>query len=176
MESRNGYGPHGEIPNHWVQLFQLLNIVEFETTESKAEGYQSENLAFKEKTIRVVGNFERSQIAALCDHDEFIFESKGKAISKDSIQNLKRSLMLIEVTQPQVTRKIYPDKPDKPHVRLEFKYGSHGYDFPVTDPTFLHRYKTNSNLLKGVSPIYLCVSLGIAWEDWHYKLVAGIIS
>jgi hypothetical protein len=39
--------PHGEIPNHWVQLFQLLNIVEFEATESKAEGYQSENVAFK---------------------------------------------------------------------------------------------------------------------------------
>jgi hypothetical protein len=70
----------------------------------------------------VVGNFERSKISPLCDNDEFIFESKGKAISKDSIQNLKRSLMLIEATQVQVTKKTYPDNPEKLQVRLGFTY------------------------------------------------------
>jgi hypothetical protein len=58
---------------------------------------------------------------------------------------------------------------------LAFAHNVNSYDFPITDPVFLQRYQNNHNLLTNVNQLYLSLSLGVVWNDWYYKLVAGII-
>ena len=166
---------HGEVPNHIAQPFQILDIIQINITENKPENHQSENVAFNENTIRVIGNFNRSQLSPLCDNRNLIFGNRGKAVSQDSIGGLNHSLMLVDVNQFEVTQKVYDDRRERPQTRLVFTYNTNRYDFPVTDPVFLHRYQTNPDLLEGVNQVYLSLSLGVIWEDWYYKLVAGII-
>lgn len=85
------------------------------------------------------------------------------------------SLMLVNISQFEVTQVIYDDHPDKPKIRLTFQYNNHRYDLPITDPSFLHNYQMNNKLLENVNQLYLTLSLGVALEHWYYKLVAGII-
>ena len=166
---------HGEVPNHIAEAFQILNVIELDVTGNRPEGYQSENVIFSEGTIRTVAYFANYHLVNLCDNANMILGNKGRAVSQESIRNLNHSLMLINVNQFEVTQKVYEDNPDRPKTRLAFTYRDTRYDFPVTDPAFLHRYKNNLNLLRGVNQLYLTLSLGIKWEDWYYKLVAGII-
>jgi hypothetical protein len=168
--------PHGEIPNHIAEPFQILNIIELEVTGNQPHGYQSENITFNEKKIRTIGNFNRNQLTNLCDNRHFIFDYKGKAVSKENIGNLNHSLLLVSVTDFEVTQRTYDDRPpDRPQTRLVFTYNGSRYDFPVTDPAFLYQYKRNPDVLENINQIYLSLSLGVEWENRYYKLVAGII-
>jgi hypothetical protein len=167
---------HGEIPNHIAEPFQILNIIELEATGNQPQGYQSENITFNEKSIRAVGNFNRNQLANLCDNRHFIFDYRGKAVSQENIGNLNHSLLLVSVTHFEVTQRTYDDRPPgRPQTRLVFTYNGSRYDFPVTDPVFLHRYQRNPDVLENINQIYLSLSLSVEWENWYYKLVAGII-
>ena len=123
----------------------------------------------------MVGNFNHNQLANCCDNRNFIFGNRGKAVSQDIIGNLNHSLVLIRVTQFEVTQKVYEDRPERAQTRLAFTYKDSNYDFPITDPVFLYRYQNNHTLLEGINQLYLCLSLGIVWNNWYYKLVAGII-
>ncbi len=166
---------HGEIPNHIAENLSILNIIEFDIKTVPPQGYQSENVTFNENSIRVIGNFNRNHLVNFCDNRDLIFGNRGKAVSQDIIGNLNHSLLLISVTQFEVTQKVYEDRPDRPQTRLVFIYNGSSYDFPITDPAFLLRYQNNHNLLAGVNQLYLSLSLGVVWNDWYYKLVAGII-
>ncbi len=166
---------HGEVPNHIAEPFQILNIIEISITANQPQGYQSENVAFNENSIRAVGNFNRNELSNLCDNGNLIFGNRGKAVSQNTIGNLNHSLLLINVNQFQITQKIYEDRrPDHPQTRLVFTYNGNQYDLPVTDPVFLHRYQSNPDVLGGVNQVYLSVSLGVVWKEWYYKLIAGI--
>ena len=167
--------PHGEVPNHIAESFQLLNVIELEVTRNQPQHYQSENVIFDEESIRVVGNFDKHQLANLCDNRSLIFGNKGKAVSQESIGILNHSLMLVSVTEFNITQRTYEDSLKKPQIRLIFTYHKIQYDFPVTDPAFLHLYQHNTTILEQAKQIYLTLSLGIELESWHYKLVAGII-
>jgi len=82
--------------------------------------------------------------------------------------------MLLKTDQFEVIEKNYADN-RKSQVRLVFSYKNNQYDLPVTDPVFLYQYQSNRDFLKQFKEALLTVSLGIEWENWHYKLVAGII-
>ena len=138
--------------------------------------YQSENVFFAENAINVVGKYPINDLDKFCDKRKLIFENKGKAVSQELIEELTYSLMFINVDQFEVIQKKYDDNQHKPQVRLEFFYKGNPYDLPVTDPVFLHDYQVNPQLLKNISNLYLTLSLGILHNNWHYKLVAGIIS
>lgn len=166
---------HGEIPNNIAENLNVLNVIEFDITAFYPQGYQSENVTFNENSIRVIGNFNRNRLANLCDNRNLIFGNRGKAVSQDTIRNLDHSLLLISVTQFEVTQKVYEDRPDRSQIRLVFTYSGNSYDFPITDPAFLIRYQNNHNLLTNTDQFYLSLSLGIVWNDWYYKLVAGIV-
>ena len=166
---------HGQIPDKLAEPFKLLDIVEMEVLEEVPEDHQTENVTFDEKTIRTIGIFEKEKLEVLCENKKFIFENAGKAVSQNFIENLEYSLMLISCNTFEVIRKSYDDRHGRPQRRLEFKYNGNVYDFPITDPVFLYRHKNNSEVLKSNNQIIFCVSLGIEWENWYYKLVAGII-
>nr|WP_265306374.1 hypothetical protein [Verminephrobacter eiseniae] len=165
-----------------AEPFQLLKIIEIEVIERKPESHQSENVIFNEKYIRAVKDYDKNQFANLCDNERLIFGNKGKAISREFIRDLNHSLLLVSTTKFEVTQQTYEDdgsgkfpREARLQTRLVFAYNGHQYNFPVTDPVFLDLHKRNANILKKTNQIYLTLSLGLEWEGWYYKLVAGII-
>jgi hypothetical protein len=164
---------HGEIPIHHTIAFDLLDILEMNVTGSKAEGYQSENVSF-DPPFTKVGALEISSLAPLCDHRNTLFGNYGKAIAVDSIAALDHSLVLIRTHKLKAEFRTNPSRKNKPQLRAGFEYHSTYYDLPVTDPIFQERILNHSCDLPDEDPIYLCVSIGIPWEGWHYKLVAGV--
>ena len=167
---------HGEIPNYLAEPFHILDIIELNIIDKKSENYQSENVLFEKNSIRRTGSFNSCQLPGLIDNRSLILGSRNKAVPSNLIGFLNYSLMLVNVTQFGITQKIYEDNlSDRPQIRMVFVYNGIKYDFPVTDPVFLYRYQKNPDLLEGVNDLFLTLSLGVVWEDWYYKLVAGII-
>ena len=168
---------HGEIPKRLTEHIQLLDIIELDIIGIPFEkSYQSENVFFREKSLRIVGKFPVKELDQLCDRRQFIFESRSKAISRDAIQSIDYSLVLVKPNQFEAKIKEYEDNPFKaPQVRMIFTYHGILYDFPVTDPVFITKIQSNPEFLKNQQDLYFCLSLGINWNDWHYKLVAGVI-
>lgn len=168
--------PHGELPTHLVSHINILDIIEIEIiNQSNENNHQSENVIFKENSLNVIGRYEINELDKLCDNRNIIFGNKGKALSSEAIANLSYSLMVIKVTKFEVFEKTYDNNPEKPQIRLLFSYNQTLYDFPITDPVFLHRYKSNPNILDEYAKLYISLSLGVNYNDWYYKLVAGII-
>lgn len=168
--------PHGEVHTHLVAHINILDIIEVVITSYPNQGnYQAENAHFRENSIRVIGQFNNNNLNILCDNRNLIFANRGKAVPENSIGNLTYSLMFIKTNQFEVIEKIYDDNPDRPKIRLVFTYNGNQYDLPVTDPVFLHRYQTNPDFLENYHEIFLSLSLAVIWNNWYYKLIAGII-
>jgi hypothetical protein len=168
--------PHGEVPTDLVAHIEILDIIEIEITGyPDEEDYQSENAFFRKNSIRVIGSVNFAQLYQLCDNKGLIFGNRGKAVSDEVIKSLSYSLMLVHINQFEVIEKIYDDNPDWPKHRLVFSYNGQQYDLPITDPAFIHDYKSDPDILEDVEDIYLSLSLAIVHNKWHSKLVAGII-
>lgn len=167
---------HGEIPTDLVAHLNLLDIIEVDTTDSRDEkNYQSENMYFFENSIKVVDRFDSDNLHSLLDSRRLIFDSRGKALSEEFIERLSYSLMFIRTNEFRILCKPSEDRAKKIQIRMLFCFYGNEYDFPVTDPVFLHKYQVNRNFIDQYNEANLCVSVGIPWNNWHYKLVAGII-
>ncbi len=168
--------PHGEVHTHLVSHINILNIIEVEITTSLGiNNYQSENVYFRENSLRVVGNYNSLDLDRLCDNRNLIFGNRGKAVSDEVIKSTTFSLMFIKVNTFEVIEKTYEDNPNRPQIRLVFSYKENQYDLPVTDPVFLHSYQSNPHFLENCNQIYVSLSLAVEWKGWYYKLIAGII-
>lgn len=167
---------HGEIETNLVAHLRILDIIEFEITGFPDDSnYQSENVFFSKNSMNIVGRYDMEKLKSFSNTRNLIFNNRNKSVSEDEIERLSYSLMLVNIDRFEVIKKTYEDNRSKPQCRLIFTYNNDQYDFPVTDPAFLHRFQNKPDLLKFRKEILLCVSLGIEWKGWHYKLVAGII-
>lgn len=167
--------PNGEVSTELVKDINLLDIVEIEVSDFiNTNSYQSENVYFNEESIRKIGEFDENNLFSLCDGDPSIFGTAPKAISSDYINNLRKSLMFINIKEFKIIEKYYEGR-NYPQVRIGFTYNNNEYDMPITDPHFLQRYQQDPNILNGVDNLYLSLSIGLEYEGWNYKLVAGII-
>jgi hypothetical protein len=158
-----------------VEHLRILNIIELDVTGQLPQGYQSENVSFEEQSLRVVGQFDRVRLRDLCDQHLLIFGNRGRALSVEAVGLLDHSLMLLSVTHFEVVQRSYADDPGRSQPRLIFGFQGRNYNLPITDPIFLEQYRKRPDLLKAAGQVYLTISLGILWEGWHYKMVAGII-
>ena len=78
---------------------------------------------------------------------------------------------------------VHPDKAgayrdenrEKSKNRMKFTYYGVEYDFPITDPAFLDEFKRKPERYDNIPDVYLALSLGLEFEGWHHKLVAGVI-
>jgi hypothetical protein len=60
-------------------------------------------------------------------------------------------------------------------LRIDFEFNGFESDLPITDPVFCALYRANNDLVENTSSMFLTLSLAIEFNEWHYKLVAGII-
>lgn len=165
----------GAIPTEIVSNVKLLDIVEFEMVEEVPDGFQSENVHFKKDSIAVVDSVSLDEIEKYCVESGKIFGNYGKAVNEEHIENLNHSLIIVNVTDVTVNEKYYEGKAH-PKIRIKFDFDGHEYDLPVTDPIFLDKYKENKNILHDKDPIYLAISLALLnGEEWHSKLIAGVL-
>jgi hypothetical protein len=166
---------HGEIPTNLVEQFNLLDIINIEITGyPEIINYQSENAFFDSTSLCRIGSYDTSKINKLCCNRSVIFGNKGKAVAKNAINLLSYSLMFVKTNKFRVIERSYTDSPYSQR-RLQFYFNNIMYDFPITDPFFLGKYKLDKNILKNCKEIYLCLSLAVEWANWYYKLVASII-
>ena len=166
---------HGEIQKELVSHIHLLDIIEIEILEYAGEGYQSENAKFLESSIRTIGTFDITQLYSLCEKRSILFSNAGKAINIKHINRLDHSLTLVRATDFEAFEHSSEFNPEKKKIRLAFIYNGNQYDLPVTDPVFLRNYQNNANFLDDVGEVYLTLSVGVVFEEWHHKLVAAII-
>lgn len=166
---------HGEVPTRLVSHINLLDIVEIDVTSNVPDSYQTENVLFDTNAINVVGKFSLNNLSNLCDNSQTtLFGNKGSAVTPENAQLLSNSLRMIKVTNFTVVEITYEDNPN-PKLRLSFTFNGNSYVIPITDPIFLNAYKSNKNLLSNSSDVFVVMSLGVLHENWHSKLVAGII-
>ena len=167
---------HGEVYSHLVDHIRLLDIVEITNASPVPDGYQSENCLFQEEKLQVIGKtpYQKNIFDKLLTENMILlFGNRGKAVPKDKIGQLHHSLVFIRPQNFEVYTTISPKNKDQ--VRARYIYNENPYDLPITDIDFIREYQENDNLFQGVNNVYLTISLGVEFENWHYKLVAGII-
>ncbi len=166
---------HGEVREDLVDHIRLLDIIEIEVGDYVGEGYQSENVTFRESSIRIIGAFDPQRLYELCEERPLLFGNQGKVINVKYINRLDHSLALVRATDFKVIEYTTEDNPDRKKIRLSFAYRGIQYDFPVTDPVFKRKYHADVNCINDINEMLLTLSVGVSLNDWHYKLVAGVI-
>jgi len=167
---------HEEVPTHLVSDISLLDIVEFHAIQATGHGHQSENVLFDTDSITTNGRFPISQLDNLIDNRRYslVFANKGAAVPEHKVDELSYSLILLSLTEFETNERVFENK-QYPQIKLSFRHNGNLYNFPITDPSFLHRYGLNNNILQGKQKIYVTFSLAAPHEEWSSKLVAGIM-
>ena len=167
---------HEEVPTNLVSHITLLDIVEFQVMQRTGHGHQSENILFNSNSIQVNGRFSVSQLDKIVDNNCFnlVFGNRGAAVPEHIVGELNHSLMLLALTEFETNERIFDNKP-YPQVKLSFRHRDNLYNLPITDPSFLHRYAVNNNLLRSNQKIFVSLSLAAPHDQWSSKLIAGII-
>ena len=163
----------GAVSGALVGKFRLMNIIEVDVEEACPDGYQSENITFKENSIKNIGDIrlsEKNLDVFIDDEQDKLFGNRGKAVSEDDIDSVGHSLTLIKVTEFEINRR----EPDG-QLRINFEFNNNWYDLPITDIDFIEKYRENELLLENKSCLYLTISLGVYHNGWHSKLIAGVI-
>lgn len=165
---------HGEVNANLVNHIKLNDIVEIDILEECPNGYQSENVLFGVDSLKVISSITLSSqnLDKLITVQGNLFGNRGKAVAEEQISSIKHSLTLIKVETPELY--IRTDF-GKNQLRLKFRYNNSEYDLPITDIGFEEKYDADKDVLAKASNIYLTISLGVAYEGWYYKLIAGVI-
>lgn len=160
------------IPESMVKSFGLFDILDIDVMHDVPSGAHSENVHFR--SINKVGHYNGSLTALCDDNHSLIFGNRGKAVPEEIFCAGGYSLMFVKPENLFIETQ-YDDYGHEKY-RIQFSYKGNRYDFPLTDPEYismLQRGSRKSGLRK--NDIYLTLSLGVNYNDWHYKLVAGVV-
>ena len=166
--------PFGEIPIHVANNIKLLSVVKLTGVEACPECIHSENVHYSQIEVFPLSySSEQNVLNLFVDNvHQSVFGNRGKAVSADMVPGLNYSLMLIHAENVQV----YEDNNrEKSRNRIKFNYFGAEYDLPITDPTFLDEFRTETESRAIIPNVFLTLSLGLEFEGWHHKLVAGVI-
>lgn len=163
------------IPNSLVSNINLLDIVKVEVIRSTPNGSHVENVKFK--SLSKVGNCKKSteNLDLLCDnYHTLVFGNRGKAVPSENFEQIGYSLMLIKPDDVYIET----DTDDYEHeiFRIRFDYQNNKYTLKLTDPIYINKLQQRQNLRgQRYDDLYLSLSLGVNYNGWHFKLVAGVI-
>lgn len=165
---------NGEIPNHLAESFKIFSLVKLTDVEPCPDNAHTEDVHC---TRMEICPFELSPtkdfLNQLIDtQHQAIFYFRGKSIPTTIIDRLDYSLMLIH---PDNACAYCDEGRENSKYRMKFTYNGSNYDFPITDPVFLEQFKKSPESYADLDGVYLVLSLGIAFEGFHYKLVATVL-
>lgn len=168
---------HGEVSSELAGHLNLLDIVEFEAIRDIPKGYQSENILYDEYFgFNVVSKIHPSVNVLdklVSQNYSTLFLNRGKAVPADRIDELNYSLVFIKPKDV----KIFTGQSSngRPQVRSSFTYYNTSYDFPITDIDFLREFSLRPDIFLDLPNYYFTISLGLEFQSWHTKLIAGVI-
>lgn len=165
---------NGEIPNHLAESFKIFSLVKLTDVEPCPDNAHTEDVHC---TRMEICPFELSPtkdfLNQLIDtQHQAVFYFRGKSIPTTIIDRLDYSLMLIH---PDNACAYCDEGRENSKYRMKFTYNGSNYDFPITDPVFLEQFKKIPDSYADLDGAYLVLSLGIAFEGFHYKLVATVL-
>jgi len=164
------------IPEILVGSFSMLDVLSVEVTDAVPVGAHCENVHFS--SIRKIGRIGQNtnNLTPLCDtYHNLIFGNRGKAVPNEVFINGGYSLMFIKPENPQIITQI--DENNREKFRIQFSHNGVEYNLPLTDAKYIDdlHAKIRQRGLRNTGELYLTLSLGVNYSDWHYKLVAGVI-
>lgn len=163
---------YGEIPNFIAESIQLLSVVKLSDVVPCPKEAHIENVYYSQ-IKQCNNNLEPNLLNQLLDKKhQSIFCNRGRAVSAEMLVGINYSLMLIRLDKASA---YIDENREKSKNRMKFSYYGVEYDFPITDPYFLEEFKKNPDRFSTLSNVYLALSLGLEFEGWHHKLVAGVI-
>ena len=165
---------YGEIPNYVAEDIKLLSIVKLYNVVPCPNKPHTENVYYSKLEQC---KYDLSNADSLLNHlidstHQSIFRNRGRAVSAEMSTGIDYSLMLIHVENACA---YIDENREKSKNRMSFTYYGADYDFPITDPIFLEEFKKAPELFAGIPDVYLTISLGLEFDGWHHKLVAGVI-
>lgn len=166
---------HGQIPPLEVGDIEMLDIIELEITGKETSlPHQTENYYYTPGSMKKLGKFPVKELGKFVYTGSTLFGSKGKAVLEEKLAGIGYSLALIHVKdfllyEVQHEDELFPKK------RGKFTFNNIEYDLPITDPEFLFDAKRHPQKFKSPISCYLTISLGNNFENWYYKLIAGVI-
>lgn len=165
---------YGEIPNFVAEGIELLSVVKLTNVVPCPEQAHVENVYYSQmKQCEYNVLLEPSILNQLIDSKhQSIFHNRGRAVSAEMLMGINYSLMLIHPDKASAYR---DENREKSKNRMKFTYYGVEYDFPITDPSFLEEFKREPERYDNIPDVYLVLSLGLEFEGWHHKLVAGVI-
>ena len=165
---------YGEIPNHIANNIKMLSLVRIIDGLPCPKDAHRENLSYTKMEVCSLHFPANSALLnQLVDNvHQSVFGNRGKAVSADKASELDYSLMFVHV---QNAGAYIDENREKSKNRMSFTYYGTDYDFPITDPIFLDEFKKEPDRYAIIPDVYLTLSLGLEFEGWHHKLVAGVI-
>lgn len=165
---------YGEIPNYVAEGIKLLSIVKLYNVVPCPNKPHTENVYYsKLEQCKYDLSHDISIINHLFDNThQVLFHNRGRAVSAEMSMGINYSLMLIHAENACA---YIDENREKSKNRMSFTYYGADYDFPITDPIFLEEFKKEPERFANIADVYLTISLGLEFEGWHHKLVAGVI-
>ena len=165
---------NGEIPNHLAESFKIFSLVKLTDVDPCPDNAHTEDVHC---TRMEICPFELSPTKEFLNQlidtqHKAVFYFRGKSIPTTIIDRLDYSLMLIH---PDNACAYCDEGRENSKYRMKFTYNGSNYDFPITDPVFLEQFKKSPDSYADLDGVYLVLSLGIAFEGFHYKLVATVL-
>lgn len=165
---------YGEIPNFVGETIKMLSIVKLTNVVPCPEKAHTENVYYSriEQFDYDISQLPSSMNQFIDSRHQSIFHNRGRAVSAEMLRSINYSLMLI---RPDKAGAYRDENREKSKNRMKFTYYGVEYDFPITDPAFLDEFKREPERYADIPNVYLAISLGLEFEGWHHKLVAGVI-
>jgi len=163
---------HGEFPTQIARDISLLDVIAFDLLAPCPSGYQTENVYFAQNSVKKVASIGLSSenLDKLTSDTDTLFGNRGKAVHEDVIGTMDHSLVFIKVNRYNTFI-----KHENNQLRMKFTYNFSVYDFPITDIKFEALFRNNERILEGIQNLYLTISLAVVHNNWHTKLIAGLI-
>ena len=165
---------YGEIPNYVADNIEMLSVIKLADVVPCPELCHVENVYYSRMEPYEYNTSQESSIMnQLIDSKHLsIFLNRGRAVSAEMLADVNYSLMLIHPDKASAYR---DENREKSKNRMNFTYYGVEYDLPITDPAFLDEFKREPERYNEIPDVYLALSLGLEFEGWHHKLVAGVI-
>ncbi len=170
---------NGEMP-------KLLDIISIPVKNLKPTRHQKENYLIDDRYYWEKTGQYAERLESLLDSPEDLwgtgcssYQGINDRMSEEICAEYSESLYLVKPQSLSIIVHVEGEEFDnaKRKVRAQFKYNDTIYIFPVTDPVVESKYLSGNNgsFTLPIENTYLCVSVGLPYNEYCYKFLASLI-
>lgn len=168
------------------QMPELLDIIVIPVMDHRPVLHQSENVLIDANRYWTKTGIFEGSLNDLLDFPEDLwgtghssYQGMNDRMPESMCADYSESLYLIRPQNLEIIVRVEGGEFGNPKrkVRAQFEYGGDAYLLPVTDPMVERKYLSGENGRFRLTPeqIYLCVSLGLPYDEYCYKFLTSLI-